>query len=99
MPYISKDQVKANLINYILTNKGERLFDPTFGGDLRSLLFDPTTLLNKALRPTDVLVLPVVLLYKLFNPIAVLFAPITLDNRLLTPTATLFTPVVLFAND
>lgn len=41
--FTTKDQVKANLINYILTNKGERLFDPTFGGDLRSLLFDPTT--------------------------------------------------------
>jgi phage baseplate assembly protein W len=29
------------LINYILTNKGERLFNPTFGGDLRASLFNP----------------------------------------------------------
>lgn len=37
----TKEQVKSNLINYILTNKGERMFDPTFGGDLRASLFNP----------------------------------------------------------
>jgi phage baseplate assembly protein W len=41
--YTTKDQVKSNLINYILTNKGERLYDPTFGGDLKAMLFDPDT--------------------------------------------------------
>jgi phage baseplate assembly protein W len=39
----TKEQVKSNLINYILTNKGERLFDPTFGGNLRASLFEPDT--------------------------------------------------------
>ena len=39
--YTTKDQEKSNLINYILTNKGERFFDPTFGGDLRASLFEP----------------------------------------------------------
>jgi phage baseplate assembly protein W len=39
----TKEQVKSNLINYILTNKGERLFDPIFGGDLRASLFEPDT--------------------------------------------------------
>ena len=39
--FTTKDQVKSNLINYILTNKGERFFNPTFGGDLRASLFDP----------------------------------------------------------
>ena len=39
----TKEQVKSNLINYILTNKGERLFDPEFGGDLRATLFEPDT--------------------------------------------------------
>jgi phage baseplate assembly protein W len=39
--YTTKEQVKSNLINYILTNKGERFFDPLFGGDLRASLFDP----------------------------------------------------------
>jgi len=39
--FTTKEQVKSNLINYILTNKGERLFNPTFGGDLRASLFNP----------------------------------------------------------
>jgi phage baseplate assembly protein W len=39
----TKEQVKSNLVNYILTNKGERFFDPTFGGDLRASLFEPDT--------------------------------------------------------
>ena len=39
--FTTKEQVKSNLINYILTNKGERFFDPTFGGDLRASLFEP----------------------------------------------------------
>ena len=42
--FTTKDQVKANLVNYILTNKGERFFDPNFGGDLRAALFEPDTL-------------------------------------------------------
>lgn len=40
--YTTKDQVKSNLINWFLTNKGERLFNPNFGGDLRSFLFEQT---------------------------------------------------------
>jgi phage baseplate assembly protein W len=39
--YTTKEQVKSNLIHFILTNKGERIFDPTFGGDLRASLFEP----------------------------------------------------------
>lgn len=38
--FTTKDQVKSNLINYILTDKGERFFDPTFGGNLRASLFE-----------------------------------------------------------
>jgi hypothetical protein len=34
------DQIKANLINYVLTNKGERLQDPNFGGDIKRALFE-----------------------------------------------------------
>jgi phage baseplate assembly protein W len=34
------DQIKANLINYVLTNKGERLQDPNFGGDIRRSIFE-----------------------------------------------------------
>lgn len=38
--YTSKDAIKANLVNYFLTNKGERYLNPTFGSDIRLLLFE-----------------------------------------------------------
>jgi|TARA_R110000822_G_scaffold2650_5_gene12320 phage baseplate assembly protein W len=38
--YYTRDQIKANLVNYLLTNRGERVFRPNFGADLRSLLFE-----------------------------------------------------------
>jgi len=38
--YSTYDQIKSNLINLLLTNKGERVFNPEFGSDLRSALFE-----------------------------------------------------------
>lgn len=38
--FTTRDQLKANLINYLLTNKGERVFRPNFGANLRALLFE-----------------------------------------------------------
>ena len=38
--YTTKDQTKSNLMNYMLTNKGERPFNPEFGADLRRILFE-----------------------------------------------------------
>ena len=38
--FTTREQTKSNLINYLLTNKGERVFRPLFGADLRSLLFE-----------------------------------------------------------
>ena len=38
--YTTREQTKANLINYLLTNKKERVFNPFFGADLRNLLFE-----------------------------------------------------------
>ena len=38
--YETKDALKANMINYFLTGKGEKYFDPTFGSDLRYVVFD-----------------------------------------------------------
>jgi phage baseplate assembly protein W len=37
----TKEQVKSNLINFILTDKGERFFNPMFGGNIRASLFQP----------------------------------------------------------
>jgi phage baseplate assembly protein W len=45
--YSTADQIKSNLINLLLTSKGERLYLPDFGCDLKSILFegiDDTTL-------------------------------------------------------
>ena len=35
-----QEQSKSNLINLLLTSPGERVFQPTFGSNLRSILFD-----------------------------------------------------------
>jgi len=37
--YQTKDAIKVNLINYLLTNTGERPLNPTFGAGIRDLLF------------------------------------------------------------
>ncbi|MEK9767336.1 MAG: GPW/gp25 family protein [Betaproteobacteria bacterium] len=34
-------QIKANFINLILTKKGERVMEPTFGCDLQKFVFEP----------------------------------------------------------
>lgn len=36
----TKDQIKSNIINLLLTNRGERLFNPEFGGDVSSFIFE-----------------------------------------------------------
>lgn len=38
--YTTKDAIKNNLINYLLTNKGDRYDNPSFGGDLRKFVFE-----------------------------------------------------------
>lgn len=38
--YSSKEQLKYNLLNFLLTNKRERLFNPNFGASLRKMLFE-----------------------------------------------------------
>jgi phage baseplate assembly protein W len=37
--YLSKNAIKNNLINYFLTNPGERPGNPEFGGGLRRFIF------------------------------------------------------------
>ena len=41
--YITKDAIKTNLINFFLTNNGERYLNPTFGGNLRAFIFQQIT--------------------------------------------------------
>ena len=39
----TKNAIKSNLINYFLTNPGERNGNPTFGAGLRTFLFEQIT--------------------------------------------------------
>lgn len=41
--YQTKDAIKNNLINYLLTGEGERYMNPVFGTPLRNLLFENQT--------------------------------------------------------
>ena len=38
--FTTKEQIKSNLINLMLTSPGERLMNPTFGIGIRDLLFE-----------------------------------------------------------
>jgi len=38
--YSTKEQAKFNLINVLLTNKGERVLNPEFGSDIRKYIFE-----------------------------------------------------------
>jgi len=38
--YSTQNQIKSNLLNLLLTNKGERVFNPEFGADLGTALFE-----------------------------------------------------------
>lgn len=46
--YSTIQQVKSNLLNFMLTNRGERPFNPDFGADLRTLLFNQASDLSTA---------------------------------------------------
>jgi phage baseplate assembly protein W len=41
--YTTIDQVKSNMINFLLTNKGERILNPGFGSNLQNQLFENIT--------------------------------------------------------
>lgn len=41
--YTTQEQLKYNIINYLLTGRRERVFNPNFGAGLRDLLFENIT--------------------------------------------------------
>jgi len=41
--YNTKDQIKYNLINFLLTDPRERIFNPSFGAGIRNSLFEQIT--------------------------------------------------------
>ena len=46
--YQTKDAIKNNLINFFLTNPGERYLNPEFGGGLRAFIFEQ--ILNNSIQ-------------------------------------------------
>ena len=36
----TKDAIRTNLVNFFLTNNNERVFRPSFGGNLRTFIFE-----------------------------------------------------------
>ena len=48
--YTTKDQIKSNLINLLLTSPGERYHEPSYGVGVREILFDQNTETNERIR-------------------------------------------------
>tara|TARA_R110002050_G_scaffold204703_1_gene340508 strand:+ start:5772 stop:6185 length:414 start_codon:yes stop_codon:yes gene_type:complete len=46
--YQTKDAIKNNLINFLLTNQGEIYLNPNFGGSVRDFLFRQSTPSNNS---------------------------------------------------
>lgn len=41
--YTTQDALKSNLVNFFLTDRGERFLNPNFGAGLRSVVFEQLT--------------------------------------------------------
>ena len=63
--YTTAEQIKYNLVNYFLTSKGERIFNPSFGSNVQAFLFeqnDPSSLeiLKKSIKEDISLIFPMI---------------------------------------
>jgi phage baseplate assembly protein W len=72
--FTTLDQIKSNLINYILTNTGERVLNPNFGANLRAQLFEQ-------ISPNTLSALEI----KLSNDIKRFFPSVQVQQLTLTP--------------
>ena len=52
--YQTKDAIKSSLINFLLTNPGERFLNPTFGAGLRDFLFSQLNSSNLDFLESDI---------------------------------------------
>jgi phage baseplate assembly protein W len=73
--YTTKDQIKSNLVNLLLTDVGERVMNPNFGCNLKRFLFEGITDNNLEL-----------LVNSLGNSISIFVPEITVTNISVVPT-------------
>jgi phage baseplate assembly protein W len=71
--YQTKDAIKNNLINFFLTNPGERPLNPTFGGGLRAFIFEQITTDNLNFLREDI-----------NSKISIYFPNITIEDLIVT---------------
>jgi len=74
--YTTKDQIKSNLINLLLTEVGERVMNPNFGCELRRFLFEGITDFNTEELSAS-----------LRNSISIFVPEITVTNIGIAPTS------------
>jgi phage baseplate assembly protein W len=74
--YTTKDQIRSNLVNLLLTSTGERVMNPSFGTDLRKFVFEGITDDNLSSLKDNLL-----------NSIALFIPGITVVNVIITPNA------------
>ena len=72
--YTTKDQIKSNLVNLLLTDVGERVMNPAFGTYLKQFLFEGITDENLELIKNSLL-----------NSIEIFVPEITVNEILITP--------------
>ena len=73
--YSTKEQVKYNLINLLLTNKGERVENPEFGCDIKKSIFDFIN--NENINKIN---------NNIRTGIAIFVPEVNLENVIITPT-------------
>ena len=72
--YTTKDQIKSNLVNLLLTDTGERIMNPNFGTNLKRFLFEGITDNNLEILKDNIL-----------NSILSYISEITVTNIILVP--------------
>ena len=82
--YSTKEQIKSNLINLLLTDNGERIMNPNFGCNLRRFLFSGITNDNISLLK-DNLITKISIYVPEITVTDIILAPDT-DNNLLDLT-------------
>ena len=73
--YSFKDQLKYNLVNFLLTNKGERILNPNFGTDIRKQLFEQIDEATFEILKTEI-----------EDAIRLYFPPITIEKLEIVPS-------------